>query len=159
VIGRLRVLLRTDSVICLVGGGALTVFARSVADALDLDRAVGVRSVGLFLVGYGVILAVLARATPRSVEVAGRLTALADASWVIATVALVGAGTFSFRGNIIVAIAAIPVAALGVGKVLALRELDTHSSPRAGRNESDSSYAAAGYDPSKDGTLHARERW
>src|SRR5262249_47697859 len=118
---RLRVLLRTDSVICLVGGGAVTVFARPVADALDLDRAVGVRSVGLVLVGYGIVLAVLARATPRTVELAGRLTALADASWVVGTVALIGAGAFSFGGDIIVALAAIPVAALGVGKVLALR--------------------------------------
>ena len=125
-ISRLRVLLRADSAICLVGGGAVTVFARAVADGLDLDRAVGVRSVGLFLVGYGIVLAVLARATSRTVELAGRLTALADASWVIATVALIGAGTFSFGGDIITAMAAIPVAALGVGKALALRSSITH---------------------------------
>jgi hypothetical protein len=125
-IGRLRVLLRTDSAICLVGGGAVTLFARPVADALDLDRAVGVRFVGLFLVGYAIVLAVLARATPRTVEVAGRLTALADASWLVATIALIGAGAFSFGGDVIMALAAIPVAALGIGKVLALRSSMTH---------------------------------
>jgi hypothetical protein len=121
VIGRLRVLLRIDSAICLLGGGAVTVFARAVADGLGLDSTVGVRYVGLFLVGYGIVLAVLARATPRTVEVAGRLTALADASWLVATVALIGGGAFSFGGDIIMAMAAIPVAALGVGKALALR--------------------------------------
>jgi hypothetical protein len=126
VITRLRVLLRTDSAICLVGGGAVAVFARAIADGLDLDRAVGVRSVGLFLVGYGIVLAVLARATPRTVEAAGRLTVLADASWLVATVALIGAGAFSFGGDIIMSMAAIPVAGLGVGKLLALRSSITH---------------------------------
>jgi hypothetical protein len=125
VIGRLRVLLRIDSAVCLVGGGAVTVFAGSVADGLGLDRTVGVRSVGLFLVGYGIVLAALARANPRTVELAGRLTALADASWLVGTVALIGAGAFSSGGDIIMALAAIPVAGLGVGKVLALRSL-TH---------------------------------
>jgi hypothetical protein len=63
VIGRLRVLLRADRAICLVGGGAVTLFARPVADTFDLDRAIGMRSVGLFLVGYDIVLAALARAT------------------------------------------------------------------------------------------------
>lgn len=120
-IGRLRVLLHLDSAICLVGGAAVTAFASPFAEDLDIDSTVAVRSVGMFLVGYGIVLALLARATPHAVEVSGRLTALADASWLLATVSLVGADAFSFGGDIIMAMAAIPVVALGVGKAMALR--------------------------------------
>jgi hypothetical protein len=132
VTGRLRILLRTDSAICVVGGAA-TVFAGAIADGLDLDRAAVVRSVGLFLVGYGIVLAVLTRATPRTVEVAGRLTALADASWVGGTVVLIGVGAFSFGGSVLMAMAAIPVAALGVSKVLALRSATSQHSSATSR--------------------------
>lgn len=120
-IGRLRVLLRIDSAICLAGGAAVAAFAGGLADDLGVDNAAAVRAVGLFLVGYGFVLAVVARATPRTVEMSGRLSALADASWVLATVVLIAAGVFSSGGGVIMAVAAIPVAALGVGKVIVLR--------------------------------------
>ena len=94
---------------------------------------------GVFLVAYGAALALLARATPRTVELAGKLTAGADASWVFATVALIAADAFSPGGDIITAMAAIPVAVLGVCKVAALRSsapdrdvLDERWAPRAG---------------------------
>ena len=120
-IPRLRALLGIDSVTCVVGGVALTAFAGGLADGLGVDSTVAVRSVGGFLIVYGVVLAVLASATPRTVELAGRITALADASWVLATVVLIAADTFSAGGDVIVAVAAIPVAALGIGKLAALR--------------------------------------
>jgi len=126
-IGRLRVLLRTDSAICLVGGAAVAAFAGGLADDLGVDNTIAVRSVGLFLVGYGIVLAVVARATPRTVEMSGRLSALADASWVLATVVLIAADAFSAGGDVIVAVAAIPVAALGIGKIIALRALAPRS--------------------------------
>jgi hypothetical protein len=120
-IPRLRTLLGIDSVTCVVGGAALTAFAGRLADVLGIDSTVPVRSVGGFLIAYGVVLAMLARATPRTVELAGRVTALADASWVLATAVLVAADVLSAAGDVIVALAAIPVAALGIGKVAALR--------------------------------------
>jgi hypothetical protein len=113
--------LRIDSAICLVGGAAVAAFAGGLADDLGVDNTVAVRSVGLFLVGYGIVLAVVARAAPRTVEMSGRLSALADASWVLATVTLIAADAFSSGGDVIIAVAAIPVAALGVAKVIALR--------------------------------------
>jgi hypothetical protein len=120
-IGRLRTLLHIDSAICLVGGAVVTASARPVADSLGINSTVAARSVGVFLVGYGIVLALLARANPQTVELAGRLTAVADASWLLATVALIGADAFSSGGDIVMAMAAIPVAALGVGKAVALR--------------------------------------
>jgi hypothetical protein len=120
-ISRLRTLLRIDSAICVVGGAAVTTFASPLAEGLGLGSSIAARSVGVFLVGYGIVLALVARAAPHMVEVAGRLTALADASWVLATAALVGADAFSSAGDVVMAMAAIPVAALGVGKAMALR--------------------------------------
>jgi hypothetical protein len=121
VIGRLRALLKLDSAICLIGGVAVIAFAAALADRLGVDNSVAVRFVGVFLVVYGSVLALLARAKAPVVKIAGRLTALADASWVLGTVALVAVGVLSAGGDIIVAVAAIPVAALGVAKVAALR--------------------------------------
>jgi hypothetical protein len=120
-IPRLRALLGIDSVTCVVSGAVLTAFAGALADHLGVDSTVAVRSVGVFLIVYGVVLAVLARATPRTVELAGRVTALADASWVLTTAVLIAADVFSAGGDLIAAVAAIPVAALGIGKVAALR--------------------------------------
>src|SRR4051794_8178897 len=118
---RLRTLLRLDSAVCLVSGASTAAAAGPLADALGLDGSAAVRAVGVFLLAYGVVLAGLARADRSTVHLAGRLTALADASWVVATVALVGAGAFSSGGNALVALAAIPVGALGIGKAAALR--------------------------------------
>lgn len=125
--GRLRALLKLDSAICLIGGVAVTAFAGALAERLDVDTILAVRSVGVFLIVYGFVLAMLARANTPGVKTAGRLTALADASWVLGTVALVGVDVISASGDIIVAVAAIPVAALGIAKAAALR-----SSPRDG---------------------------
>lgn len=120
-IGRLRVLLHIDSAICLVGGVAVVALASPLAADLDIDGTIVVRSVGVCLVGYGIVLALLARATTRTVTMAGRLTAVADACWLLGTVALIAADAFSARGDLIVTVAAIPVAALGLGKVTTLR--------------------------------------
>ena len=120
-ISRLRSLLRIDSAICVVGGAGVTALAGPLADALDVDATLAVRSVGVFLVGYGLVLAGLARAGSPTVLMAGRLTAVADASWVLASAALLVTDTFSVAGDVIVVTAAVPVALLGIGKVVALR--------------------------------------
>jgi hypothetical protein len=125
VIARIRALLTIDSAVCLVGGAAVTLFAGPLARGLGVDGTVVTRSVGVFLVGYGVILAVLARGGSQTLVATARLSALADASWVMATAVLVSAGAFSTGGDVTVALAAIPVAALGVGKVVALRSSST----------------------------------
>lgn len=126
-IERLRLLLRADSATCIASGVATAVLARSLARDLGVHTtaavhaSVAVRAVGVFLVGYGVVLALLARAAPRTVEAAGRLTAVADAAWVLATIVLMSVNAFSSGGDIVMLVAALPVAALGAAKVAALR--------------------------------------
>jgi hypothetical protein len=115
-IGRLRTLVHIDSASCLVGGAVVTAFAGPVADGVGINSTVAVRSVGVFLVGCGIVLALLARANAQTVELAARLTAVTDASRLLATVALIGTDAYSSGGNVVTAMATIPAAALGVGK-------------------------------------------
>lgn len=113
-IARLRMLLRIDSVICLGGGGAMAVFAEPLADTLGTGHATVLRAFGI-----GLVLA--ARGGDRVVAIAGVETAIADAGWVLGTVALIVLGAFSTSGAVIAALAALPVAWLGVSKTLARR--------------------------------------
>jgi hypothetical protein len=128
-IGPLRTILRIDSAACLVLGGAGALVAGRLAEAIGAGSTLAVRSVGVVLVAYAIALAGLARATPRYVELTGRVTAVSDAAWVAASVALIGADVFSDRGDVAVVVLALAVAAIGAGKVLGVRALVAHDAP------------------------------
>jgi hypothetical protein len=105
------------------------IFAGRIADMIGVDSAVAVGSVGAVLLVYAVVLAALTRAAPGVVALTGRVTAVTDAAWVAASVALMAADAFSERGDMAVAALAIAVAAIGVGKVLGVRTLPAQSAP------------------------------
>ena len=120
-IARLRTLLRVDSAICLGGGAAMAVFAGPLADALGTGHVNVLRAFGIGMVAYGVGLVLASRANTRVVATAGVETAIADALWVLGTIVLIALGAFSATGAAIAAVAALPVAWLGVSKTLARR--------------------------------------
>jgi hypothetical protein len=118
---RFRSLLRIDAAVCLASGLPVAALAGPVADQIGLESAALVRVAGGFLVVYGLALAGLARSSASTVGLVARLSAGADASCVIGTAGLVAVGILSSTGNVIVGLAAVPVAALGIAKFTVVR--------------------------------------
>jgi len=107
-----------------IGTALLVIFAVGAATlsfGFGLTGASTSAGVITTAMAFGLVLVGLARAGAPTVLMAGRLTAIADASWVLASAALLVTDTFSVAGDVIVVTAAVPVALLGIGKVVALR--------------------------------------
>jgi hypothetical protein len=107
-----RNLLRVDAVLCLATGVVL---------AVAVDG--WVRAVGVFLVAYAAGLAAASNVrSERVVRTATALTAVGDATWVIATAIVIGAGAFATtEGAALAAAIAVPVLTMGGLKTKALR--------------------------------------
>jgi hypothetical protein len=115
-----RGILLIDAVTCASAGLITAAASSAVADLLDAEQP-PVLGTGLFLLGYTIGLLAFARSCARVQRQGLAVTAVGDALWVLASVALVIAGTFSAAGNAVVLAVALVVAAIGVTKVAALR--------------------------------------
>lgn len=115
-----RTILQLDAATCATSGLVAAIGASPVADLLDVGGG-WVLGTGVFLLVYAAGLWGFARSTPRVQRQGAVLTAVGDALWVTASVALVVTGTFSAAGNAIVLAVATVVAAIGMAKLSILR--------------------------------------
>lgn len=110
----LRELLKLNAAFSAVSGAIAVLAADGLARTLGIEADWIVRLVGVALLAYAVDLAITARLRPRQVLAFGRIAAVADAAWVVATIGLVIAGVFSAGGAVLMALVAVVVAAFAV---------------------------------------------
>ncbi len=110
---RLRLLLGIDAAVTGISGLIALAAPEGVADVLGVDATGWVRLVGVVLVLLAVDLALVARASVPTLRRWTPAFAVADFTWVAATVVLIALGAFSGGGTVLAAVAG--VAALEVG--------------------------------------------
>ena len=118
---QLRQLLGLDAAVCTVLGVAGLAGASAIHDDLGLGTATPLVLLSAFLLPYAALLVVLARGPERVARAGGALTAVGDATWVLATIALLVAGTVSGAGVTLAVVLGLAVGLLGIEKALALR--------------------------------------
>ena len=110
---RLRLLLGIDAAVTGISGLIALAAPEGVADVLGVDATGWVRLVGVVLVLLAVDLALVARSSVPTLRRWTPAFAVADFTWVAATVVLIALGAFSGGGTVLAAVAGL--AALEVG--------------------------------------------
>ncbi len=122
---RLRNVLRLNTAFSALSGVVALVAAGPVADLLGIEPAWLVRVTGGSLLGFAVVVLVVAGARTTTLTRWARLISAADLAWVLATVGVVAAGLVTTSGAVTLGLVAVPVLALGLGQMRARRQLVT----------------------------------
>ena len=116
--GRLLPLVLEVNAATSIAAGAVGLAAgRWSADRLGLDDTFWVRLVGAGLILFALAVAAASRLRGPALVRAGRLTSVADAAWVVGTVAVVAAGVLSTGGLVIAVVMGVGVADLGLAQL------------------------------------------
>ena len=113
-VARLRGVLRANAAVTGACGAAMLAAGGPLADVSEVDRVV-VTAIAAFFLVLAADVWVLAGRSPATVVTTGRLLAVADAGWALATVAVVAAGLLTATG----AVLALAVAAVTAGFAVA----------------------------------------
>ena len=113
-VGQLRTVLRANAAVTGACGVLMLAAGARLAEAMEVERAV-VTAVAAFFLVLAVDVGYLAGRAPGTVVATGRLLAVADAGWTLATIALVVAGVLPLAG----ALLALAVAAVTAGFAVA----------------------------------------
>lgn len=121
--GFLRLVLAVDAAVTGVNGLAYLVAAGLLSDLLGPGET-PLRAIGIFLIGYGLAVGLLA-SRPRPAEPGTRAVIAANAAWAVASVVVVAAGllTFTTLGAVWAILQALVVAAFAALQVAGLRKL------------------------------------
>jgi hypothetical protein len=121
---RLRNVLRVNTVFSIISGVAVAASSSWLARQLgDLPTWL-VAGGGLGVVGFGCVVLAISAADAAMVWRGGRLIALADAMWVVASILAVILGDLSTAGASVVAGVAVVITAIAAAEVSALWAYD-----------------------------------
>lgn len=109
-IHRLRLVLAANAVFSITGGLIALIAASWVSRELGIDHVAVTRILGAGLVLFGIDVAVLSRLAEDKLLPGSLVVSIADASWVVGTIAVVGTGVLTGAGNVV---------AIGVGLAVA----------------------------------------
>ena len=113
----LPLVLEVNAATSLAAGAVGLAAGRWSADRLGLDDTLWVRLVGAGLILFALAVAAASRLRGPALARAARLISVADAAWVVGTVAVVAAGVLSTGGVVIAAVMGVGVADLGLAQV------------------------------------------
>lgn len=115
---RLCAVLRANGIFSLSTGVIGVLFGGWFADLFGIDELGWlVRVISVVLIAFGLFGLWVARGDDRTLGLGAMVISVCDIAWVVATVVLVIAGTFSFAGGTILALAAMAVANFGGGQL------------------------------------------
>lgn len=113
----LPLVLEVNAATSLAAGAVGLAAGRWSADRLGLDDTRWVRLVGAGLILFALAVAAASRLRGPALARAARLISVADAAWVIGTVAVVAAGVLSTGGVVIAVVMGVGVADLGLAQL------------------------------------------
>jgi hypothetical protein len=120
---RLRNTLRLNALTSALGGLVCVVAGGWTATTLGTGHISLVRLVGLGLILFAADVAAVAGSRTSRLKRWARVVCIADALWIIATIATVAASWYSTAGAVIVSAVALMVGAFGLAQFLALQHL------------------------------------
>jgi hypothetical protein len=124
----LRKVLLANTELSVTTGLAGLIFGGPVAEALGVDQVWLIRMLGAGLLGFAVMVFLIARSPQPMLQRWSREISQADVGWVLGTIAVILLGWLSTSGAIIMAVIASAVLGLGIAQHLFRRDMITERS-------------------------------
>ncbi len=112
-IKNLRHVLRANAAFSMVSGVTALLGGSWISRELGIDHSMLTRLIGAGLIGFAAAVAAISRLDERRLTAEALLVSIADATWVLGTIAVVLAGWLNTTGALAMSLIALVVADLG----------------------------------------------